>query len=67
MPHDDFQTLNAAYKQSNKETQAIVVCHSLPMFWSRPVATWGSCEPCPPLGPYIPALTIGRAMAETDR
>eukprot|EP00955_Chlamydomonas_euryale_P039428 351383-Chlamydomonas_euryale.AAC.2 len=26
---------------------------------------WRTCAPCPPLG-YTPALTVGRAMAETE-
>ena len=39
--------------------------HSLPPFWAKPYAKWKSCQPCPPLR-YTPALTIGRAMVESD-
>lgn len=53
------------YSDEERSEGAIVVCHSLPPFWARPLHQWRTCAPCPPIG-YIPAYAIGRAMAETD-
>ena len=55
----DFDSMDA------RDEGAIVVCHSLPPFWARPLHHWQTCAPCPPIG-YISAYAIGRAMAETD-
>ena len=60
----DHKMLNDALKRADPEKAAIVVCHSLPPFWSRPLPHWPSCHPCPPIG-YTAAVAIGRAMAET--
>ena len=65
MPSIDFQQLDAAVKRADPRKAAIVVCHSLPPFWARPLHHWPTCAPCPPIG-YTPLRTIGRAMAETD-
>ena len=66
MPRADFDQLDAARRRANESgPPAIVVCHSLPFFWARPFNPEWTCAPCPPLG-YVPALAVGRAMAETD-
>ena len=48
----------------------VVVCHSLPPFWTpsdgETASEWSSCAPCPPPGTQV-GVRIGRAMVETDR
>ena len=53
--------------QSYNGIVGVVICHSLPPFWtsSHGSSDWVSCAPCPPLGFSI-GVKIGRAMAETD-
>ncbi|GAX77787.1 hypothetical protein CEUSTIGMA_g5230.t1 [Chlamydomonas eustigma] len=65
MPKEDFIQLDAGVKRADIRQSAIVVCHSLPPFWARPLNKWETCAPCPPIG-YTAAMAIGRAMAETD-
>ncbi len=48
-----------------REWRGIVLTLSLPRVLPPPLKTGFSCNPCPRRG-YIPALAVGRAMAETD-
>eukprot|EP00798_Chlamydomonas_sp_ICE-L_P030656 gene30656-35672_t len=70
MPRVDFDELEAAKKRVDMHKSAIVICHSLPPFWSRPKNKWRTCAPCPPTG-YKAAVAlqwaVGQgAMAEAD-